>query len=78
MAKREIKVNKWNGMNNYNCPYCPHATTEGKEVIEAHILGTHATELRESEVEDMMASATKNTGGVLGGAADPTADEGTK
>jgi len=76
MAK-EIKVNKWNGQDNFNCPYCPHATTEGKDVMQAHILGTHANELRESEVEEMMAAATKHTGGVLGGAGSDD-DEGKK
>jgi len=77
MAKSaEIVVNKWNGMNNYNCPFCPHATTEGKNVMQAHIVGTHSTELREAELEKMTADATKNTGGVLGGVAG--SNEGNK
>lgn len=63
----EIKTNRWHNETNYLCPFCPHATTLGKDVMQAHIVGGHSAELRESELEKMTASATKATGGVLGG-----------
>jgi len=62
MAAKEIKTNKWNGQTNWLCPYCPHATTVGKEAMQAHIVGTHANELRVDELEKMTADATTPAG----------------
>lgn len=60
----EIKTNKWHGETNYLCPFCPHATTQGKDVMEAHILGAHANELRAAELEKMTAKVVENPAGV--------------
>lgn len=67
MAK-EITKGKWNGIDNYQCPYCPHATTQGLQIMQAHVVSVHSEKLREEELKKMTADATKNTGGVLGGA----------
>lgn len=67
MAKSaEIKTNKWNGLTNYLCPFCPHATTadDGKALIQAHIIGRHADELRTAELEKMTAAVTENPAGL--------------
>lgn len=54
---RQIRKSKWAGLDNYGCPYCPYSTLQGEDLVQAHILQVHATELRVSEVEDMKATA---------------------
>lgn len=45
MAK-QIKESRWNGQPLYKCPYCPHATTDGKGAVEEHMVSSHADQLR--------------------------------
>jgi hypothetical protein len=71
-----IKTNKWAGLTNYNCPFCPHASTQenGKQIIEAHILGAHSTELRQAELDRMTAAVAEDPAGF----SDATQPEGGK
>jgi hypothetical protein len=45
MAVR-IKESTWNGVPLFSCPFCPHATTEGKGAIETHMTSVHADQIR--------------------------------
>lgn len=45
MAKR-IKESSWNGIPLFECPYCPHATTDGKGAVELHMTSVHADQIR--------------------------------
>ena len=66
----EIKTDKWSpgpgvSLTNFHCPFCPHATTAGKNVMEAHILGTHSDQLRLAELDKMTAKQIADPKGVL-------------
>lgn len=46
----QIESKPWRGQNNWQCPFCAHATLGRKADMEAHIASRHPTQLRQALV----------------------------